>query len=422
MADLDTVQWSQLPKDILTMMIAKGLNTRLDNLRLRSVCSSWRSSVPPFKKTPPLPLTLPFPIAPNPALNRKRRGHFSLTESTIYLVEPPRKNPKSNTSKSKTSSGWLLRVEEAENGKMHPLNPLSKIMTEHVLKTFPKSLNLLNFRITEIGKAYSLKFVDLSKKIETSFGELKSILVKKVVISSNPWTSDADNYAVMAIHGGKLGFIKVGGKKWSAIDDPKQSHYDDVVYHKGHFYAVDHRGRVVVIDSDLKTKEIARPTPGFGCGQFKYLVKACGDLFLIDKYMDAEQDVSDDEFIDDYIFEEVNPDVPVHLKAFKLNEEEGKWEWVETLGDWVFFVGDDCSYSVSARGFSGLKGDRIYFSDDTFTRENEQDRYLGEFCVDTSIYILEDPSCGPLASFPDHSQIFWSCPAWLKTKPRASKK
>ncbi|KAA8541317.1 hypothetical protein F0562_025280 [Nyssa sinensis] len=109
-------------------------------------------------------------------------------------------------------------------------------------------------------------------------------------------------------------------------------------------------------------EEIARPMPGFSCGQFKYLVKAYGDsFFFIDKYMDAEQQISYNEFIDDYIFEEVNPDVPVHLKAFKPNEEEGKWEWVETLGDRVFFVGDDCSYSISARGFAGLKRDLHLF-------------------------------------------------------------
>ncbi|KAA8550069.1 hypothetical protein F0562_001753 [Nyssa sinensis] len=36
---------------------------------------------------------------------------------------------------------------------------------------------------------------------------------------------------------------------------------------------------------------------------------------------------------------------------------------------YALVVGDDCSYSVSTRGFAGLKGDCIYFSDDTFTSE-----------------------------------------------------
>ncbi|KAK2988252.1 hypothetical protein RJ640_028636 [Escallonia rubra] len=370
MSDSVESRWSHLPSNLLHS-ISKLLDTRADTLRLRSVCAAWRSYIPPFKPTyPPLPPTLPFPISPNPHLHRLRRGHFSLSDSTVYLLQPL------TTYKSTISKAWLIRIEDGKNGKFRPLNPLSRTLSEHVPKSFPKVLNLLNFRVTEIGKGFSLEFVETSKKnVGRKFEELKSILVKKAVVSSSPWTVSGDDYAIMAIHAGKLVFIKLGDEKWTLFDDPKQC--DDIVYHKGCFYAVDYKGRTVVIGADLKAKEIAAPMPGRGGGQFKHLVKSGGDLYLVDKYMDPEHQMCFNEFLGDFSFEEINPEVQVHVKVFKLNEKEKEWEWVDSLGGDVFFVGDDCSYSVSARDFDGLKGDCVYFCDDEFQSDD-----LGELCTD----------------------------------------
>ncbi|XP_059640547.1 F-box protein At2g17036-like [Cornus florida] len=294
---------------------------------------------------------------------------------------------------------------------MHPLNPLSKLLTVNVPKKFPKVLNLLNFRITEMCKVYNLEFVDLSKKkIEMDWEESKLIRTKKVVVSSNPWTSDGVDYAVIAIQKGKLWFLKFGDEKWSAVDDPKQSHFDDCVYHKGKFYAVDHRGRTVVIGSDLRA-EIAASLPQHGGGHYKHLVESCGDLFLVDKHLDTEEQVWYDDDEDE------DSNLPIHLKIYKLNEEKKEWEWVKTLGDRVFFVGDDCSYCVSTQDFSGLRRDCIYFCDHMFLDVNEEDENLVKICGDTGVYSLDDCMCGALATFPELSQIFWPPPAWLKPKP-----
>ncbi|KAK3029150.1 hypothetical protein RJ639_039705 [Escallonia herrerae] len=261
---------------------------------------------------------------------------------------------------------------------------------------------------------YSLEFVETSKKnVGRKFEELKSILVKKAVVSSSPWTVSGDDYAIMAIHAGKLGFIKVGDEKWTLFDDPKQC--DDVVYHKGCFYAVDYKGRTVVIGANLEAKEIAAPMPGRGGGQFKHLVKSGHDLYLVDKYMDPGHQMCFNEFLGDFAFEENNPEVQVHVKVFKLKQKE--WEWVDSLGGDVFFVGDDCSYSVSARDFDGLKGDCIYFCDDEFQSDD-----LGELCTDIGVYRLKDSSCGSVASFASHSKLFWPPPTWLKPNLSASKK
>lgn len=248
--------------------------------------------------------------------------------------------------------------------------------------------------------------METSKSIDREFGELKSILGKKAVVSSAPWIGD--DYTVMVIHGGKLGFIKLGDGTWSLFDDPKQC--DDVVYHKGKFYAVDYKGRTVLIGLDLKAKEVAGPFFGRGGGQSKQLIKSFDDLFLIDKYMGGQEI--------DFVLGEYS-ECELHLRVFKLNEEKKRWDFVDTLGDQVFFVGDDCSYAVRAQDFPGLRGDCVYFSDDSFDGENEA---LGEFCVDTGVYRLVDGKCGALSAFRRHSPIFWPPPTWLSSKSSCSKK
>jgi hypothetical protein len=67
---------------------------------------------------------------------------------------------------------------------------------------------LLNFRISEIRRAYSLQFVDGSKEeIETDFGELKSILVKKVVVSSNAISAASSRFTAAGHHSGGRLFV-----------------------------------------------------------------------------------------------------------------------------------------------------------------------------------------------------------------------
>ncbi|KAF7142959.1 hypothetical protein RHSIM_Rhsim05G0073700 [Rhododendron simsii] len=426
-------QWSLLPREIL-ITIAKCLNkttataARVDTLRLRSVCKSWRSSIPTFKQqqeTLHFPLSLPFPISPNP--NHNLRGRFSLAQSSIYFLQPAPSSPSSSSSKS-SSLPWLLRVEEkdADKGRWKPLNPLSKVSTDSIPKWFPKSLNLLDLRFSQIGVAYSIRFVhedarttgsnkedeedwttmriktlmqqSSSLRVDATLAEeFKSTLILRVAVSLSPW-SGGDDYAIMAIHNqGKLGFYKLGDEKWILISD--ESKYHDVVHHRGKFYAVDYQGGAVVIDSDLKAKQTVPPLPGRGCGprggQIKFLVKSGDDhLYLVDKFLGSKS---------------------VHLEVYKLNETNKKWERVNHLNDQVFFVGDDCCFSVSTQDFPALKGNCIYFPLTCYNFYGEED-----FC--DGVQDLENGKCGPVELFqPDHMPMF-TLPTWLKSKPPASKK
>ncbi|KAI8555995.1 hypothetical protein RHMOL_Rhmol05G0218400 [Rhododendron molle] len=444
--------WYRLPGDILKS-IAKRLTDKADAAAssssstnhinalalLRAVCKSWRSSIekPSSSLLSLLPLTLPFPIIPFPNQNSNyyRGSHFSLTHSTLYFLSPLLPTP--------TAGCWLLRVQEPpslnnNNGckVYHPLYPLSKLQPPLVPKeAFPESLNLLDVGIAEIGKAPCLKIVHGRKKKQVEKGQPRTMAecqadyeeayttyIRKVALSPE------DYGVVVAIHSGRLCFFKLGGdQKWTLIDS-SNDRYHDVVYRKGKgkYYAVDYRGRTVVIDgADLKkevmvTRLLESPLPNIGACQFTRLVESGDDLFLVDRYLDPEEGqctLSIGAVTMGMITEESHPpDMINYFNVYKLDEENRQWELVDDLNHQVFFLGDDYLFSVSALEFPGLKGNCIYFADFMFLDRNEKEANIGKSCVLTGVYNLKDRSCGPLAMFPDHWPIFSPPPTWLKPK------
>eukprot|EP00261_Vitis_vinifera_P017245 XP_010646838.1 PREDICTED: F-box protein SKIP23-like [Vitis vinifera] len=394
----DTGQWSHLPKDLLAK-IAGRLDTSIDFLRFRGVCSSWMSSVSPTfpSKNPLLSLKIPYPIdsianlnisdpdTPNP------RVSFSLIESTLYYLQPLRQTPDSK-------EALLVKLEEPKPEKVRLMDTFSRRAIQHLPKNFPKVLNTLDFRVREVGKTYGLRFFDVRGKPITRF-EFKSILIKKVIMFSK-----GDEYGLMMIRfRGGLALWRLGEKKWSLIDDgAEKSHFDDVIYYKGRFYAIDYIGRIVVIDVDsLKATELASPVHG-SRGNHRHFVESFGELFLVDKYVVT--------FCNNYSdIVSVVPDYPVHFEVFKFIEEEQKWDWVSDIGDRVLFVDDDRTFSLSSTDFPGFKGNCVYFTEYCFCEE-DYDRPGFE----AGIFDLEQRIARPLSAFPGYSKIFWPPPVWLR--------
>ena len=417
MATENAAPWSELRRDALEE-IAKRLNTRTDVLHFRAVCTTWRSSIPlPPKNSFPL-IKLPFPIGPNPRLNPKRRGYFTLKEPTIFSVEPINKisDPWS------TTKTWMVKIEHATvstepNSKVLLKEPLSRFHFQKITQKLPKVLNLLDYKVSEVSKSYGLEFVAVEKNPdEYEFNELKSINIKKVVVSDS---KKGEDFAVMAVHTGKkLGVWKMGDKKWTNIDDGRErAYYDDIAYYKGKFYAVDITGLAISVDaSTLKTKKVALPMSpnGFGHGgQVKYLVKSPEELFMVDRYYDVGIEMFGELCGDS---DNDGGDFPFYLGVYKLNEEECQWVQVDSLGDLALFVGDDCSFCVSVKEYVGCKGNCVYFTDDSFGVD-ERDDYPGN---DSGLFDLEEFTASPLRGFPGYSKIFWPPPTWLKTKPCSS--
>ncbi|KAB1223723.1 hypothetical protein CJ030_MR2G004729 [Morella rubra] len=354
----ERVEWSDLPKELLPI-IGKSLETRVDVLRFRSVCSSWRSSIPPFRVNSPR-----FPVKfPHPCSSSLDLGLTYLCQSALYRLQTL--NPSTSTSSSSSSNkGWLIKVEESNPGELRLLEPLSNIQ----IRSFPlnpHTLNLLNCRIVELTKVCALRFLfaaepgsEDGRKYELSESAIPGV-DKVVMFPNSPWTS-ADECAifVLFLHG-KLAFAKYRDENLTFVDDGS-SEFDDIIVYKGQFYVVDRLGIVWWIDcSSLKLVQYSPPLCGLGV--HKHLVESCGALYVVDRYLDGERRRLElDNF---FSFRAQDCSKTVCFEVYRLDEDWDQWVLEKSLGDKAFVLGTDCSFSVSTQELFGFEGNRIYFID-----------------------------------------------------------
>ncbi|XP_031288097.1 F-box protein At2g17036-like [Pistacia vera] len=294
---------------------------------------------------------------------------------------------------------WSCAIAEIGDPHSSLSNKLSK------LTKLPRSFNLLDYRVKEVAKAYRLELVD-----EFS----KSIVFSTAVVSSHDVTGDG--FAVMAIDQGEL------------------------------FYASTAKGLTISVDyTSLTVTQVAGPLERLTF--WTNLVKSFNDLFLIvdavifcwkfnrisvrslKRFWRQKSPV----FVLHYavcellslvyfadMFSILRPKTPTlivkcspwrherhRFKVYKLDEEMCEWVEVEDgLEDRVFFLGDDCSFSLSAKEFSGCKGNSVYFKHGPF----RIDGFLPG--IDGAIFDLKDRTARHL--FAEYSKILWPSPSWVK--------
>ncbi|KAK1589101.1 hypothetical protein Q3G72_030507 [Acer saccharum] len=337
--------WSSLPESLLNL-ISKNLDTRIDILRYRSVCNSFRAStpLPPKFSSTYASLEIPSPIG-------LKGDHLLLTESTVYAIQP--------LNEAKT---WLIKLQETNSsGKLTIFDLFS---TKHKVKHLsshkfpPKSLNLLDYRVKEISKRYGYNN-QVRKELLYRCDPMEFMLIDSVftkVVVSKCFDNMDDEFVIMAKHQHKLIVWRIGDKSWNTIKfgDHDSSRVLDIIYHKGKFYVVDNTGLTVVVNSKtLCLTEIVAPIQNYKWDSI-FFMESCNELFLIVVRL----------FLVSY-GSGYGPlkNTKYDLNVFKLNDKMCGWDQVEEDGlkGSVFFVGDDCSFSTSVKDLSGCEVNCVTF-------------------------------------------------------------
>lgn len=393
------IGWSNLPEELLAIIVAKCKETPINILRFRAVCSTWRRSISPSPKFSQFPYDIQDSINDgtlNIPYDNPSKPSRVLVVNSIYHLELPHLNP---STASSSVEGWFFKVRETEPGRY----VLKKLLTDAIIRPlpeiFPKKLSLLDYRISEICKEYVVHMV-----MTHEGGYRLRDIVKAVICYNSAWSSTRTNgYALLAIDcNRKLNFLKLGDDQWVTLIDDDRLYYKDIINYKGRFCAVTDKGKCVTIESSLKVTEIAPSTCNRNPNGEKHLVESLEDLFLV----------------------HVLSLNPFRCKIYKLNEVEHKWEEVSSLGDRVFFLGYNCTFSISAQDFSGCRGNCIYLSDPSLpygeeddSADSKEDDSLPYSEKRIAVFNLEDDSGGPLASFPGYFKTFWPPPTWLMSNP-----
>ncbi|XVF51991.1 hypothetical protein PTKIN_Ptkin04bG0229200 [Pterospermum kingtungense] len=75
--------------------------------------------------------------------------------------------------------------------------------------------------------------------------------------------------------------FKSRDQKWTKIQDTP-SRYDDVILYKGNFYAVDTRGRTVLVGLDSQTSVVGVPAVYTNGGVYDDVKSYKGNLYVVD--------------------------------------------------------------------------------------------------------------------------------------------
>ncbi|KAL0290476.1 UNVERIFIED_CONTAM: hypothetical protein Scaly_2670200 [Sesamum calycinum] len=228
-------------------------------LRFRAICSSWRSLTRPFRRSLCTPLKLPL-ISKNYHPLYKD-AYYSLIESNVYRVQLP---------ETTEPRFWLVMTERSSDDKLRILNPVCgrriKILPETQL---PKLLNTLDFRISEVCKGYTLRYMN-----PTGSKENPKYYFKQVIVSGD---ANNDEYGIMAIDfHNKLWCIKAGDDTWT-LASYKWSNYLNYLDGKRD---VEEINFVVSDEVKLKFKELH----GHNTGVCDFATGKTGSLLMHPEY------------------------------------------------------------------------------------------------------------------------------------------
>ncbi|XP_056684345.1 F-box protein SKIP23-like [Spinacia oleracea] len=314
--------WSELPPKTLAL-IGKRLESRIDICKFRSVCKNWRASLPLSKNpnflNPFFPRQIPNPVSL--PFNNQGYDNIDLVPITVFLVKPL------DSQLHFDAKGWILTVEERQPGKLRLLYPISRDPISILQKSIPKTLNLSNFRVSEIGKGYCFR------SFSGSISDCKVVYSN----SANQFSHIAYDFTATVLYSlGNLFGLKSHEGKWEFERINSFLWFKDIICYKGTIYAVAGGGNLYVIDH-LTFKVTDTVVDCFVCAPDNaiQLVESCQELLLVVK------------------------DV---IKVYRLNEVQKKWEAVQTLGDRIMFLSIDCCFFLSTENLLWDKGNFIVTS------------------------------------------------------------
>ena len=249
-------------------------------------------------------------------------------------------------------------------------------------------------------------------------------IIRKIVFSYAPTSDDCIVVALIEHANHKsIAFCKPGDKSWTFVEPPpKRSLWlEDVIHFKNQlFYTVSHNcGGTTLCAYDLadlsspksyifETSFDFEPLSALDeCTrtwytQKYYLVESLGYLLWVRRHI-ANNMNGDGEFIYSFIYD-IFPDQTVMFDVYRLDFSRNTWKCMKCIGDQVVFLGINQSLSLSAQHFISLKGNHIYYTDDSRGRHWKYCSFggqdFGHYEVGGSKFTINFKSCRDLKILP----------------------
>lgn len=426
--------WSDLPPELLDT-IAKCLTVTaaIDVSRFRGVCRSWRNSTPRYNFPT---IILPFFHDRRHSVPEYSGAYFILVERIVYRIQ---------LRDSQTPDFWLVKLENSDNCRMKIINPVThhKIETSPAVE-MPAVLNTLDFQISEVCKAYALRYVNPSRKIDSHY---EYMYAKKVIFCPN---AESGKYVVMIVdYLSRLLSISSNSMRWTLFHE-SVGNYDfaaarfyDVANLRWQF-AVDGTGDIWAFEPSSHFGWRTAVYDGYRSFKRRLVLSCDGELLLVEEMRNVNGPCT-------HLFRVQQPVVDVSVYAPPEPEVRQQWLDIKAMRGCIIVVGDDCSYYIPAQE---LKGARVFYTDRYSFLEHEILAAAGEYtcfecyckgrvcnCVNgfvteavddevanddvrrvyegvyghyIGVYDSETGGTGTALTFPQYASIFWPPPAWLR--------
>lgn len=305
--------WSHIPNDIL-LIVSEKLISIVDYIRIRAVCTVWRSILTPTPNhLPQLPwLMLPYDAYKSEGHDTSTRFFYDLTDSRIHNVPLPETNKKEYHSSSHS------HITLTDGPDISLFNPNTrKIINLPSLKTSP-ALAFRPFIPSYVRCQLGIwPFWHCSRKQTDP-------IIQKTLLSSDP--SLYPNCVVMALlkNNWGLALCKIGDERWTLLDEPpKQEDYAviDATYQNGLFYTMS-RKDVKVYNLRGLRKEVVKIDLPLEQAEY-HLVDSTSDELLL-----VAQNLTPD-----------NQSIKGDLTVYKLSKVgQPSWVKVTNIGQRMIFL------------------------------------------------------------------------------------
>ncbi|KAK8622990.1 hypothetical protein V6N13_117887 [Hibiscus sabdariffa] len=220
------------------------------------------------------------------------------------------------------------------------------------------------------------------------------------------------------------------GNQWYKFDSDIK--FRDITNFDRKFFTVNLYGSISERDENtFSLEEIRSPLDQTPSEYERYFVESRGHLYLVVRdFSICGDEVYYYRKIDGFVKETGDDPVPMKFRVYKRipcsGDQQNKYDWVEVtdLGDQVFFVSSDCSFSFSTQDSKGCHGNCIIYVDEITDVEHLENKERHEEDDDNNelwhlkngkvgLFNLADQSSGSLALFPEYLAMFWPPPTWL---------
>uniref|UniRef100_A0A1J3I6D5 F-box/kelch-repeat protein n=1 Tax=Noccaea caerulescens TaxID=107243 RepID=A0A1J3I6D5_NOCCA len=351
-----TPDWSLLPEELLHA-ISENLDNCFDVVHARSICSSWRSTVPfpscLLRQSYSLPT---FPI--------EKEGFFTIEKIPMFLfrVRSHSAALAAVASPSEYVLGGIGRRDESDDHITElPRSPPLECSVEFKIpgsESDPTLMNMLDCQIFPLGHHYRMIGEEPKDYRGLAF----------LPLNKEGGEEGGGEFVVLLSYSNVLMALRSSEMRWMRVTKISKASYSDLVGFRGRFYAVVLDREIVVIDP--YSLDVTPLMPSQALRSLKFLVPSGDDdeLFLVELIIPPSGVLDFGRF-------------KCRVSRLDDEEEDGKWVEVTDLGDRVLFIGHLGNMCFSAKKLPdgyGLSRNSLLF-----TNGPGNVSYLYKYGVDT---------------------------------------